>query len=270
MVKRHRAVLFVVAALGLNGCAVAAGRRESYPASVYVARTARPPVPVRSTRTDAPEWPGVVRTSEPASTPSIPVGALSKEEALRVIVEAGDGEEAIRRLDGKRLAFALDDEGLAWFADHGVPLEVMDYLTKRARVDYDDLRRGEPRTEPVPPSREVVVTEVIEPVVPPPPVTVVETWGWVDPWCQPSYRRWEPCGPGVVVVPRTCGPRVFTGPFHHHARSYPHHPQVPSGPGFVIQGQRSFTPPPQLHQSWRSGGGGTYVGPTYRAVVRGR
>ncbi|MCW8139039.1 MAG: hypothetical protein KIT58_09065 [Planctomycetota bacterium] len=67
-------------------------------------------------------------------------GALDRDEALAVAQAHPDPADAIAALDTRRFDFALDAEALAWFGQQGLDPAVMDYLEKRARVDWDALR----------------------------------------------------------------------------------------------------------------------------------
>ena len=64
---------------------------------------------------------------------------LSREAALS-IAKQPDPELAIESLDEQRIGFALDAPTLEWFRQQGAPSEVLDYLSKRARVDWEGLR----------------------------------------------------------------------------------------------------------------------------------
>ena len=52
----------------------------------------------------------------------------------------GSPEQAIRSLDRHPFAFPLDRENLAWLEAQDLPPGVLDYLRKRALVDWESLR----------------------------------------------------------------------------------------------------------------------------------
>jgi hypothetical protein len=81
---------------------------------------------------------GTAPDLEPPPASSEP--PLSRAEVLEVVKGSPDNEQAIRTLDARRFAFALDAATVEWFRDQGVPTEIADYLEKRARVDWDGLR----------------------------------------------------------------------------------------------------------------------------------
>jgi hypothetical protein len=65
---------------------------------------------------------------------------LDREGALRIALRHTDPADAIVELDSRRFRFALDDPTLAWFGEQGVEPQVLDYLSKRAHVDWESLR----------------------------------------------------------------------------------------------------------------------------------
>lgn len=67
-------------------------------------------------------------------------GALDAEGALNVTRRHTDPADAIAELDTHRFAFALDEATLTWFGQQGVDPAVLDYLEKRAKVDWEALR----------------------------------------------------------------------------------------------------------------------------------
>ncbi|MCO5169766.1 MAG: hypothetical protein M9894_25800 [Planctomycetes bacterium] len=67
-------------------------------------------------------------------------GALEREDVLALARSHADPADAIAALDVRRFGFPLDDDALDWFGQQGVDPAVMDYLVKRARVDWDALR----------------------------------------------------------------------------------------------------------------------------------
>jgi hypothetical protein len=79
-------------------------------------------------------------------------GALSKEDAL-ALSRSLPPERAIRALDEKRFGFVLDDAMIGWFQREGSPEEVVDYLRKRRRVNWEGLRGD---VDPSGPEREYI------------------------------------------------------------------------------------------------------------------
>ena len=66
--------------------------------------------------------------------------ALDRDGALHVAQRHADPSDAILELDAHRFEFALDEPALEWFGAQGVEPQVLDYLSKRARVDWESLR----------------------------------------------------------------------------------------------------------------------------------
>ena len=64
---------------------------------------------------------------------------LTRAQAFEIARDA-DLDEAIQRLDGSRFGFVLDAPTIEWFQRQGAPEEVVDYLKKRRRVDWAQLR----------------------------------------------------------------------------------------------------------------------------------
>jgi hypothetical protein len=65
---------------------------------------------------------------------------LTRDQVLREIERTKNHEDAIQALDDLRFAFVLDAATIEWFRVHDVAPEVLDYLRKRARVDWEGLR----------------------------------------------------------------------------------------------------------------------------------
>ena len=86
----------------------------------------------------APRPPGRAPALEPPPLRSS--APLSREDVLRLVAEAEDPERAIQTLDERRFEFALDAATVEWFKNQGIPPEVLDYLRKRARIDWEGLR----------------------------------------------------------------------------------------------------------------------------------
>ena len=82
------------------------------------------------------------RASAPhlAPPPARAEAPLTKSDALEIIAHARDADHAVKSLDLHRLAFSLDGTTIDWFKENGAAPEVIDYLKKRARIDWDGLR----------------------------------------------------------------------------------------------------------------------------------
>lgn len=76
----------------------------------------------------------------PLAPPPAEEGAIDREEALRLARAHDEPDDAIRALDARRFAFALDEPTLAWFGRQGLAPQVLDYLQKRSRIDWEALR----------------------------------------------------------------------------------------------------------------------------------
>lgn len=92
-----------------------------------------------------PEDPGVtppgVEVVAPGLDPPPARGdALDRRAVLRIAQAHADPADAIAELDSRRFAFALDDASIEWFGREGVDPQLLDYLRKRAAVDWDALR----------------------------------------------------------------------------------------------------------------------------------
>jgi hypothetical protein len=85
--------------------------------------------------------PDGVEVVAPRLDPPPPRGdALDRPGVLRVAQGHVDPADAIVELDTRRFAFALDDPAIEWFGQQGVDPQVLDYLRKRAAIDWDALR----------------------------------------------------------------------------------------------------------------------------------
>lgn len=88
----------------------------------------------------APPPDGVVVVA-PRLDPPPPRGdALDRPGVVRIAQASADPADAIVELDTRRFAFTLDDAAIEWFRGEGVDSQVLDYLRKRAAVDWDALR----------------------------------------------------------------------------------------------------------------------------------
>jgi hypothetical protein len=67
--------------------------------------------------------------------------SLQPEDVVTISAEAEDPADAIARLDRHSFGFELDAAALEWLEPQ-VPVEVQDYLRKRAQVDWEALRGG--------------------------------------------------------------------------------------------------------------------------------
>ncbi len=106
--------------------------------------SAPPPPPVEA---PAPE-PGRPVAPRHAPPPARGPG-LTRAEVVAVARAAEDPAAAIYDLDLQRFAFALDAEALAWLEGQALAPEVVDYLRKRSRVDWEALRGDvDPWAEP--------------------------------------------------------------------------------------------------------------------------
>jgi len=86
----------------------------------------------------APREQRVAPDLEPPPARSEP--SLTKAQALDLVSGANDADDAVRSLDTHRLGFSLDPATIDWFKDQGAAPEVIDYLKKRSRVDWDGMR----------------------------------------------------------------------------------------------------------------------------------
>ena len=85
----------------------------------------------------------------PYAPPPAAEQALTQEGLLE-LAAAHPSDEVIAKVDRHPLAFELDEPTLAELQAKGLPGEVLDYLRKRSRVDWDALR-GEVDPERNPP-----------------------------------------------------------------------------------------------------------------------
>jgi hypothetical protein len=93
---------------------------------------------------------GCSSTREVGRAPALeppPAGeiGLTREQAL-LVARSDDSEQAIRVLDRQRFAFVLDGPTLGWFEREGATPAALDYLRKRAKVNWEGLR-GDVDTE---------------------------------------------------------------------------------------------------------------------------
>lgn len=113
-----------------SGCVVT-HRVEPVPASAWTATEG-------STRTSYPTQ--AARRDPPRRT--VP-DALTKDQVL-ALASNRDPQDAIAEIDRHPLAFALTKENLGWFEDRVAPPELVDYLKKRAAIDWDALAKAPP------------------------------------------------------------------------------------------------------------------------------
>lgn len=83
--------------------------------------------------------PRPVAVAPPLEPPPAAARALSRDEALAFGRET-PSDAAIAKLDRYPFAFTLDAEALAWFAAQDLPTPVLDYLDKRSKVRWEELR----------------------------------------------------------------------------------------------------------------------------------
>jgi len=158
-----------VAAIGITavaaGCTTTVRRVEPVPQSSWAAT----PAPRPAMNYAASEQ---VRPARPEP--------LTKESVLRIATTARDAQEAIYVIDQHPFAFPLDDKAIQWFEDRAAPPELIDYLRKRAQVNWDQLRA----------EQELARTD---------PYATPQQEG-VEPNAQPSVEYAQPEQPGTVVV----------------------------------------------------------------------
>lgn len=85
----------------------------------------------------------------PYQPPPAAAEPIDRAELLE-LARAHPPDEVIAKVDRHPLAFALDEGALSELEGQGLPAEVLDYLRKRARVDWESLR-GEVDPERDPP-----------------------------------------------------------------------------------------------------------------------
>ena len=90
---------------------------------------------------------GVAPRLEP---PPAAAGALTREQVLETARQAPDAADAIRAIDARPLAFPLDQENLDALGREGIDPDVLDYLRRRARIDWESLRGDIPDPPPEP------------------------------------------------------------------------------------------------------------------------
>jgi hypothetical protein len=115
----------LVTGCALSGCSssprVATVSDEAWRAAADSPRTPEPTPP-------PPEKPSVRSAGQP----------LTRDEVLEVAT-IHDAQDAIDEIDRHPLSFPLDEENLAWFESRFAPPELVDYLRKRAEVDWTEL-----------------------------------------------------------------------------------------------------------------------------------
>ncbi len=129
-----RTLALIVVPLAFVGCVNSRPRVATVPSYAWRANADSP-------RTLEPVSPAPHR--DPVR-PAPSVNALSKEQVL-TLANAKDPQDAIAEIDRHPLAFPLTNENVAWFEDRVVPPELVDYLRKRAAVDWEALNRPAPQ-----------------------------------------------------------------------------------------------------------------------------
>jgi hypothetical protein len=76
--------------------------------------------------------------------------ALSEAQVLEIARQAPDAADAIREIDLRPLAFPLDPEHLDALGREGIDPDVLEYLRRRAKVDWESLRGDIPEPDPDP------------------------------------------------------------------------------------------------------------------------
>ena len=84
--------------------------------------------------------PSVVVVAPPLAPPPSDSQRLSRERVVAISQKADDPADAIAVLDNRPFAFELDAAGLKWLGEQGLSPQVLDYLEKRSRIDWDALR----------------------------------------------------------------------------------------------------------------------------------
>ena len=84
--------------------------------------------------------PGVVVVAPPLAPPPSENKRLSRERVVAIAQKANDPGDAIATLDTRPFAFELDAPTLEWLAGQGLSPQVLDYLHKRSRIDWDSMR----------------------------------------------------------------------------------------------------------------------------------
>lgn len=214
LVASLRLLVAPLALFVASGCASSSPRRvgtvpdAAWEAAADSPRSSYPTTRVRTIRAD--------RGLPAADSP------LTREQVLS-LANGRDTQDAIAEIDRHPLAFPLDGSNLAWFEDRLIPPEVVDYLKKRAQVDWSAMRPEPPRAldpgTPLPPQGESSGEWADAPAASPPPSTVIVEeapstvyyessptiivgTSWYDgcywrPW-RPWYRRG--CSTGVGVT----------------------------------------------------------------------
>lgn len=89
-----------------------------------------------------------VSVAPPLEPPPPAPGSLTEEQVLELSRSSSGPEEAIRRIDSRPLAFPLDQEHLDGLGRAGIDPDVLDYLRRRARIDWETLRGDIPDPGP--------------------------------------------------------------------------------------------------------------------------
>jgi hypothetical protein len=144
-----------------------------------------------------------------------------------------DPADAIAEIDRHPFAFPLNGENLGWFEDRVAPPELIDYLKKRAAVNWEQLSQGASPAPAPAPSGGFGYANTAPDAGTPPPTTVYSdpqptqtTVIYQDPYYDPyyygyggvyvyggyaygPYRRYY--GPGVVGAAPVYRPGVAAG-----------------------------------------------------------
>lgn len=89
-----------------------------------------------------------VSVAPPLEPPPPAPGSLTEEQVLELSRSSSEPEEAIRRIDSRPLAFPLDAAHLDALGREGIDPDVLDYLRRRARIDWETLRGDIPNSGP--------------------------------------------------------------------------------------------------------------------------
>lgn len=152
------------------------------------------------------------RSSEPTTVHRDPVRyqpsttSLSREQVL-AIANKQDPQDAIAEIDRHPLGFPLTNQNIGWFEDRVTPPELVDYLRKRAAVDWQALNTPAPSPSPSTTTPQGYATwEQPAPAEQPSTVYVVES-------PQPTtviYQRSYSSSPGYY--PSSYYPSTYCGP----------------------------------------------------------
>lgn len=91
--------------------------------------------------------PRTVSVAPPLAPPPADPDALNEEQVLELSRRAVDPEDAIRRIDSRPLSFPLDQAHLSALGAQGLDPDVLEYLERRARIDWAALRGDIPRED---------------------------------------------------------------------------------------------------------------------------